>query len=372
MNIKESGSSFWPFGRRKNRETSRKIIAERLYLNRLGSGRSGNQDTDWFKAVRIDNSPLRKLLFHLNQPLIHLEKRTIEPTVKWIDRADLFRIVEKLSPTIEALGVIAIPMVLFFAAQGYDKTLRNQEQEQLRQQAVLDYLSQFSEILLNVEGDLQDIQNQRVRTLMAATTATLLRDPNLDGDRRSQVVEFLSQMSLIQSEPEDGGPATAPVISLQDTDLSQADLGQADLYHANLHKTNLRSASLISANLRYADLSYGDLRDAELNSAFLLHANLSNVKFQGADLSNATLTSSDLRRSNFSNADLRDTDFQDANLQYADFRKAINLTEAQLKVGILCETRFPNGMALDPRRDCEVVEDQSSRPLHSALHEVTH
>ncbi|WP_346293958.1 pentapeptide repeat-containing protein [Sphaerothrix gracilis] len=348
-----------------------RAIAERLYRNRQVMKRSGSAEDDWAKAERIVRSPVRRLLLHLNQPLIHIEKRAIEPTARWVDRADLFRIIERLSPTLEALGVIAIPLVLFFAAQSYEESLRQQELEQLQQQAVTDYLNQLSTILLELDGSLGDPQNAELRTLTTATTLTLLRDPNLDGNRKGQIIGFLSEMRLVQRKilygpqrPED----TVPLIRLRSADLVGVDLRNADLSGADLSHADLSHASLIFVDLSGADLSHADLRNADLIFVDLSHADLIFVDLRNADLRNAgfvingrggaDLRGADLRGADLRGADLRGVDLHGAdlrrtNLSNADLREIDTLAQPQLENSYLCETQFPSGVNLNPNRDCD-------------------
>ena len=329
-------------------------IAKRLYLNRLAMNRSGDADGDWVKAERILKSPIRRFLFRLNQPLFRIEKRAVEPVANWLDRADLFRIIEKLSPTIEALGVIAIPTVLFFAAQGYQENLRQQELEQLQQQAVTDYFNQLSTILLDVEGNLRDPQNEDPRTLLTATTLTLLRDPNLNGVRKGQVIEFLSQMSLVQREFVYGPQRPEDQIIV--VTLVGANLRDADLWFADLNGADLRGADLVGANLRYADLRGADLSDANLRYAYLGFANLVGADLRDADLRDADLRDADLRFADLNGADLRDADLRYADLRYADLRYA------DLRDAYLCRTQLPTDITLDPDRDCELMKERGLIP----------
>ena len=371
-------------------------IAECLYLNRQTMKRSGNAESDWAQAERILKSPLRTILFHLNQFLIRVERRAVEPFANWVDRADLFRIIERLSPTIEALGVIAIPLVLFFATQSYEESLRQQELERVQQQAITDYLNQLSAILMDLDGSLSDPQNAELRTLTTATTLTLLRDSNLDGARKGQVIQFLSEMGLVQREvvygpqqPEGKVPiielrgANLSFASLRDVNLSFADLHSASLRDANLSFADLHDASLWDTDLSFAflrgaDLSFADLRGASLRSASLRGADLSFAFLRGADLRGASLRFADLRSADlrsaslrsaflhFANfrgadfrgadlsfADFRGADFRGADLSFADFRGVKNLTRLQLESAYLCATQLPEDITLNPDRDCE-------------------
>ncbi|MDJ0703199.1 MAG: pentapeptide repeat-containing protein [Leptolyngbyaceae cyanobacterium MO_188.B28] len=323
-------------------------IAHRLYLNRQERGVSGSAEEDWAKADRIVKNPVRRTLFHLHQPFIWVEKRAVEPVANWLDRADLFRIIERISPAIEALGVIAIPLVLFF-----------QELERLQQQAVTDYLNQLSAILLDINDDLHAPQNERLRTLTTATTLTLLRgDPNLDGARKGQVIGFLSQMNLVQGKeiygpqhPEDN--LNEPLISLNRANLRNASLRSADLSNADLNNADLRNADLNNADLSNADLRFTILSNTDLNNADLNNADLSNADLSNADLGNAFLLSADLRSADLRSADLRFTILLDT-----DLRSAQGLTQEQLagdNPPLICNSPLPKGIEIDRNRDCERI-----------------
>ena len=118
-----------------SREDRIRAIAEKIYVNREAVDTNEDAETDWTKAERIEKVPVYRLLFWMNQPLVTIERHAVEPIARWIDKADLFRIIERISPALEALGVIAIPFVLFFAGQQYQNKLQEQENERLQQQA---------------------------------------------------------------------------------------------------------------------------------------------------------------------------------------------------------------------------------------------
>lgn len=364
-----------------------RAIAERLYRNRLVTKRPGDADSDWAKAERILKSPVRRVLFRLNQPLIRAEKGAVEPVANWVDRADLFRIVERLSPTLEALGVIvgaiAIPLVLFSAAQNYEERLlqrerayqellQQQELERLQQQSMMDYLNQLSAILLEIEGDLRDPQNEEIRSLMTATTLTLLSDPNLDSSRKSQVIRFLSQMSLVQREEvyrAQSRENVATVVSLSNVDLSNIDLSNIDLSNADLRAVNLSKADLTGANLSKADLSSMMLpitNFSGINITFTtteyVVTRLSNVDLRSANLSNADFSGVDLSNADLSFATFSETNLHGANLSGANLSAAQELTKSQFEETYLCETRFPLDIGLDPNRDCEQIEEKGWVP----------
>ncbi|MEM0978747.1 MAG: pentapeptide repeat-containing protein [Cyanobacteria bacterium P01_H01_bin.58] len=275
-----------------------RAIAERLYCNRQLTKRSGDADSDWAKAERILKSPVRRELFYLNQSLIQGEK--------WIDRH---------STALEVLGVIAIPLVLFFAAQGYQESLRQQELERAQQQAITNYLNQLATILLDLDGSLSEPQNTELRTLTTAITLTLLSD--LNGIRKGQVIKFLSRMNLVQ-----GDAVAVPGVSLRGSDLSDAHLRGTELSGANLSFAHLHMANFREANLSFADLRMANFREANLINADFLMANF------------------------------REANLRRANLLHTDLSSALNLTQSQLEDAYLCKTQLPVSINLDPNRDC--------------------
>jgi molybdopterin converting factor small subunit len=271
---------------RKSREEKQREYIEQtafeLYQNRKLLGRPGDPQNDWQTAEKIVRSPWRTWLFATNRPFIKLEKHWIEPCSRWFEQSAIFDIVSRLSPALEAIGVLLIPLVLYFASQSYQNKQEAQELERLQQETVQNYIGQLSEILLSVEGDLRSAENQRIRTIATAATITLLRDPNLNGGRKGQVIEFLSQMNLVQQEadivpllPKDEGG----VISFRGADLRDADLSDTDLSGAYLSDADLRDTDLGGAYLSDADL-YG----ANLSGAYLIGAYLIGADLRDADL----------------------------------------------------------------------------------------
>ncbi len=341
-------------------------IAERLRYNRQLLKRPGTVWDDEKKAREIAQSRRRRLAFWFNQRLISAERRRVEPTAKWVYDADLFKIIERLSPTLEALGVIAIPLVLFFATQRYQDNLQQRELEKSQQETVANYLNQMSTILLDVEGDLRDAKNERLRTLITAATLTLLRDPNLDGVRKGQVIQFLSQMELVNrtlrngpQRPED----KVPIIRLNRVDLGRADLRYINLSGADLSGASLNNINLSGADLREANLGWltvfeasGDLENrpdlfSVSYSTNLREANLTDANLNGAQIGGANLIRADLSGASLIGANLNGVILRDANLQGVKLG-----SDSQLEVTILCRTRLPAHINLDPDRDCETSQ----------------
>jgi uncharacterized protein YjbI with pentapeptide repeats len=298
----------------------RQDLAFELYQRRVRFGRQGDQHTDWVTAGKLLDNPFRQILFALNGPLIWLEKTCFEPTDQLLERAAFFDVIDRLSPALEALGVLLIPLVLYVATQSFEERRDEQEVQRLQQEAIEDYIAQVTEVLLNAEGDLRSEENQRIRDVLTATTLAQLRDPNLDGDRKGQVIEFLTRTDLVQAERRLKDLMTQstprPVVSLSRADLEGADLERADLRGVDLMGANLRGANLRRANLRGAylaatDLAEADLRGAELSGAYLEAAYIAEADLRGAELSGAYLDRI-----------------------------------------YLCKTLIPQGFPLDPDQDC--------------------
>ena len=263
-----------------------------------------------------------------------------------------FRIVERVSPAIEALGVLAIPFVLFFAGQQYQEKLQQQATESQQQQVVKDYLNQLSTVLLEVEGDLGDLENERLRALTEASTLTLLREPDLDGKRKGQVIAFLSAMNLIKRDIVYGPLPLGDKDEVPILDLSNSDLSRIYLVGTNLSQANLRYADLSNASTFGIYFPKANLRAAKLKRAYLAAAYLIESDLTYADLTNANLKFADLFKSTLDYADLNKALLFDTDLGGVDLRKVRNVTQKQLAVARLCNTQLPEGIDLNPDRDC--------------------
>ncbi len=97
-------------------------------------------------------------LYQLHQPFICLEKKIIEPLDSWADRANIFQFFSKISPILEALGVLAIPFVIFYfearqeqRQQQFEERVISAQADVRQQQAVREYLSQVTTI--HMESD---------------------------------------------------------------------------------------------------------------------------------------------------------------------------------------------------------------------------
>lgn len=280
----------------------------------------------------------------------------------------------------------------------YAKSQIERRQEAIddrRQHEILTgYYEQMSELLLDRQLRESAIGSDVYNVAKAVTVATIHM---LNSERNNLLIRFLQESSLIRKTDAliPDYEVTVPLLNLANlndadlvnaflfdanlkgvdlgsADLSFADLSRADLSDAYLKKARLLRASLPNANLRRAnlsettlrsaDLTWADLQDADLGGADLRFAYLGSADLSDANLRDANLRSARLQEADFNGANLIDADLRganlrganlrDANLSKADLRITEDITPAQVWKGLLCQTRLPKGMDLDPDRDC--------------------
>lgn len=137
----------------------------------------------------------------------------------------------------------------------------------------------FSEIIKQLN---KDTELSVVLDIIRARTLSILRKLGEDGERKGEVIRFLSDVELIEK------------LYLNNADLNNANLKGAKLNNANfvgvkLNNVNFNLAQLNNANLRGAELNNANFKGAKLNNVNLYLAQLSNANFEGAELNNANL-----------------------------------------------------------------------------------
>ena len=325
----------------------------------------GNGERYYLEAQRRLKG-FRWRLYQLHQPFISLEKKVIEPADRWADRANIFQFFSKISPILEALGVLAIPFVILAfefrqerRQQQFEERIISAQADVRQQQAVREYLSQVTTIHLETDQGKKLREDEELQKLLEANTLALFNELSVredtrqdsdddekfnlkawERDRKGQVVEFLFGLSWINNSKDSENKE--PLVSLSKADLSGANLSKADLSEANLSEANLSEANLSEAelseaelslaNLSLANLSEADLSLANLSRAKLSEAKLSEAKLFGADLSGANLSRADLSGANLSRADLSGAKLSEANLQDANLNNVKNLDNFQIKL----------------------------------------
>ncbi len=199
------------------------------------------------------------------------------------------------------------------AAEERTKVDREIEKDRQQQKALEDYLDHMTELLLQANLR-KSSSSDEVRSIARTRTLTILR--NFNGARKSQLIQFLYESSLIGEFT--GDRVFEEVIDLSFADLQYIELTYGKLDGINLPKINVRNSNFEYASLIGANFYLSDLDDSNFNYAKLmkanLHASLKRVNLVGANLENA-----DLKNANLCGAKLWHTNFKGANLQHANF-----------------------------------------------------
>ena len=354
----------------KQREDIERIAWE-IYSNRQRLGQPGDEHSDWAKAEKIFYNSIGKALFANHHPLIKLEKELLEPLLAWAnDQAIL-----SLLGLIGNLGlIIAVATYIGSEKQRRDAEVLNawqtitsaygqsgsggriQALEFLNASPGANWRRKFpwfcaplsfcvwgKESLAGINLSVPDEDGEGVFLTGINLEGAFLSSANLEGadlNSANLTGAFLNSANLTGAFLYSANLTGAV---LNSANLTGADLNSANLQGAELNSANLQGAFLNSANLTGAVLEFANLQGAELISANLTGAVLSFANLTGADLSFANLTGADLDSANLTGAVL-----YSANLQ-----GAVNLTQDQLALAKLCRTILPEGITLDPNRDCE-------------------
>lgn len=181
--------------------------------------------------------------------------------------------------------------------------------------------------------------------VIRARTLSILRRFEGDADGKTSVIRFLLESEVIGKAKLNLNGADLREIDLAHAELFLAKLAGANLFQADLFQANLFRAELIGANLTGADLRYANLTEACLILANLAGADLHNANLRGAALGDANLIGADLTGANLTGA-----------VRYmGGTRESQDLTDEQLISAKLCRTTLPDGITLDPNRDCEAL-----------------
>jgi Pentapeptide repeats (8 copies) len=183
---------------------------------------------------------------------------------------------------------IALFTVVFSVVQSCSQ--RQIEDQRAQDAALQAYLDQMSTLLM--ERDLRaSKEGSEVRILARARTLTVLE--RLDTSRKAEVMQFLLEASLLQTDTRNAPLANLPegplpIIKLGDPYARTGENG-VDLSGVDLSGANLSQANLDNANLSNSDLSGTNLRSARLKDAALHQTNLRGANLTDADLRNAYL-----------------------------------------------------------------------------------
>lgn len=246
---------------------------------------------------------------------------------------------------------------------------RGIEKDRQQQKALVDYLDRMTDLLLNNKLR-RSLPSDEIRSIARTRTLTILQ--GLDGLRKSQLIQFLYESSLIGKINEE--KMIEAIIDLSFANLQNIELKYGNLDGVNFSKTNLRNtdfemANLIGANFFHADLdgsdfSWTNLTGSSLRAGLkrvnLASANLEKADLGGANLCGAKLWHTSLKGANLQNANflfenhyLRNEDnlspatLMNVDLSGADLRNAIISPKQLLGVRSLSNAILPNGQKFE-------------------------
>lgn len=204
------------------------------------------------------------------------------------------------------LDLLVVPVFLavgaYLLSSFQKESEKNIEIDRQRQSTLNSFISQISTLLL--EKKLRTAKaNSETRSVARTYTQVALR--NLDGNRKAEVLQFLSESGLISEDP---------IISLLGADLTDS---------------NLLNARLTGVKIKGAQFANSDFKDANLSHANLCGCNFSNCIFNGAILEGTDLSFAILKGAKLKGVDLTKTNLEWANLEKADLSSA-KITKEQL------------------------------------------
>lgn len=229
------------------------------------------------------------------------------------------------------LQLLIVPLVLAAGAYGINSAQtsrdRKREDERVvqqdrvavegrREEALRAYLQQMSGLI--ADHDLRSGKDSSIFALASTLTRTVLRQ--LDGERKSVVVQFVVDAGLMSDASGEG----KPVLDLYRANLRGAKLDGAFLNDVQFIGVDLRGADLHGAIIDRADFSSSNLRSVDLSDAG--SADKGQPVFDSTCLTGARFSGANLEGASFKLAEGRDVGFSEAFLDNADFTDA-RLTE---------------------------------------------
>ena len=300
------------FKQRWQQRRDEAIRLEAYYLWEADGKPEGQSDYYYHKAMEKRRSLGRRFM----TPFFWLEKKAIEPVSHWMNRADLFNILEK------AGILIAVFVFLIEYGERREKAIyeawsvvkAGQEEQTGVVTMALERLhrEKFSLSGIDVRGtSLHRVNLKEAELWRANLKGANLVEANLKG------------------------------ANLAETNLQKVYLVEANLQRSSLWRAKLQEVYLVEANLQKANLV-----EANLGRASLIDANLEGADLRKANLQRATLWSANLQKADLLETNLKESDLWNANLKGANLVGA-NLTEAKF-----CKTTMPDGTVKTHKPDC--------------------
>lgn len=191
------------------------------------------------------------------------------------------------------LELLIVPIVLalgtlFFEAR-WKAAAERQEVGRQRQGVLEGFMTYVSQMVVPVREYGLD-ERDRVSSMIRSRALSAVRQ--LDPERKTQLLQFLSEAGLLKRVEERGSKDF--FISLIGADLSYLDLDGAALVDSELRGalfegTTFRHAQLLGADLRGSVFRNADFSQANLDGADLHQAVLSRVRVAGASFNRSRL-----------------------------------------------------------------------------------
>ncbi|WP_052055956.1 pentapeptide repeat-containing protein [Myxosarcina sp. GI1] len=227
-------------------------------------------------------------------------------------------------------SIISTPLTLWLIAKKVTlESAKRQDKisdEQNKQKALNGYFERMTKLLVEKHLSLKPFGSPEVKAARALTLSVLRE---LDPERNKQVIQFLSDASLIQNKLSGSTPTLLREVSLSGVNLRKAILSHADLSGSEISSANLSCTFIENTNLSNAYLICTDLSGACLNNSNLKDACLIGAILNGTELKNADLENANLRNSYISHADLEGASLVCAKFGSTSLKK-INLADSNL------------------------------------------
>lgn len=224
----------------------------------------------------------------------------------------------------------------------------------------------------SIDRDTEEKMGQMERAQKVARALTSSTVPQLDAQRKGQLMLFLHGANIITPSGTLGSWFNLAHINLKETQIHDAYLQEIDLHDAilenskitksdltqsNLSFANLKGADLSGTNMFNTDLSVADLRESKLIDSIFEKADLVRAKLANATLTNSYFSRANLSGADFSEADLTGSNFTNANLSGANFQDVIGLTQEQLDLAFTLEDKpirsLPKRLSQPPTKTSE-------------------
>ncbi|MCA9919612.1 MAG: pentapeptide repeat-containing protein [Anaerolineales bacterium] len=216
----------------------------------------------------------------------------------------------------------ALGIIVWFLNKQDNANDRILTKDNQRQAILDDYLNTMATYVLENQLCLSE-KGSEIRNIARVRTISVLRE--LDGERKGQVLNFLSGANLIK-KPD-------PVINLHGADFSHTKFDDTfeygpynetgigiDLSNSQLQSCNFYKASLTGANFDNSELAHSNFSESCLRFASFENTSFYQTYFFKSDLSETRFNNVWSKNANFGKANLRGADMGDFYFLYREWQ----------------------------------------------------